>query len=847
MTFVKRRIGLRDRARSSQLGWTFPLGIVATLVAIGLSPLTGNVPVISAPSATAATNPSCITTPTDFANAFLNAIPEPDTADNVEAIIGWEEREGGNWHNAAMFNPLNTTRVYDGSTSINSVGVESYSSWDDGVTATVQTITNGFYSGILAAFAAGNDPVAVANAVGASPWGTPNFASLLPPTYDPPSPSWQPVCGTTVWQANQTIPDGTLFVQQGELQQYVSARGASLPVSVGDAEAFAGEGVTGLAQAADGYVQAHPSSALPANTVVRVVGTPSQYLFNGNQLQPIEAPAISSCLVFTYGQPAVVTVPTMWSDTITVGPGVGCSLPNSTRFTEQGSLQQYISYAGGSLPISYGDAEAYDSAKNSTVATMAPGYVSTHPAELPRDSIVLIVGTPSQYLYDGSVLRPIGAPGTSACLLYTYGQASPYVVPTMWSDTIPIGQGISCTLPNATRFTDQGSLQQYISWYGASLPMSYGDAMAYDAEGDKTGATMPAGYSLSFPASALPANTIVRVVGTPTQYLFDGSSLLPISSPSSSNCLLQEYGQATPAVVPTMWSDTILVGQGISCSNPPAGGGGGGGTNPIPTPTAPPATAVGNGNQPLSGAATAIATTSVGGQQGYWVASSTGDVDAFGSAVSYGNLTGTTLNAPIIAMVATADGQGYYLLGADGGIFSFGDAKFYGSTGGIHLNQPVVGMAVTPDGGGYWLVAKDGGVFSFGDADFHGSTGSLTLNKPVVGMTVDPATGGYWLVASDGGVFAFDAPFEGSTGNLTLNKPIVGITTDASGLGYRMVASDGGIFSFGDAPFFGSLGATPPAAPIEAMAPTTDGGGYYMLDSSGNVYPFGDGVGLGDG
>ena len=145
------------------------------------------------------TNPSCIYTPTDFANAFLNAIPEPDTSSNVEAIVGWEEAEGGNWHNDAEFNPLDTTYPLDGSVSINGVGVQAYSNWTVGVTATVDTIQNGLYGGILSALAAGNNASAVAVAVGNSPWGTPNFSGLLPPSYDPPAPPWETACTGGTW------------------------------------------------------------------------------------------------------------------------------------------------------------------------------------------------------------------------------------------------------------------------------------------------------------------------------------------------------------------------------------------------------------------------------------------------------------------------------------------------------------------------------------------------------------------------------------------------------------------------------------------------------------------------
>src|SRR5207302_4680855 len=70
--------------------------------------------------------------------------------------------------------------------------------------------------------------------------------------------------------------------------------------------------------------------------------------------------------------------------------------------------------------------------------------------------------------------------------------------------------------------------------------------------------------------------------------------------------------------------------------------------------------------------------------QGYWIASATGQLYAYGGAVWHGN-TGS-LNKPISGMVATPDGQGYWLTAQDGGVFTFGDAGYYGSEGGKPLN-----------------------------------------------------------------------------------------------------------------------------------------------------------------
>jgi hypothetical protein len=239
----------------------------------------------------------------------------------------------------------------------------------------------------------------------------------------------------------------------------------------------------------------------------------------------------------------------------------------------------------------------------------------------------------------------------------------------------------------------------------------------------------------------------------------------------------------------------------------------------------------------------AAAPTPDGG--GFWAVDSAGQVEAEGDATFYGDLTGTTLNAPIVSITATRDGHGYWLLGADGGVFSFGDAQFFGSTGNLHLNSPALEIIATADSGGYWFVAADGGVFAFGDAAFYGSTGGVALNQPVVGMAATPDGDGYWLVAADGGIFAFgDARFFGSTGGIALDQPVVGLASTTTGDGYWLVAADGGIFAFGDATFHGS-GAGNNYPPVVSIIATGDGGGYWLIDSDGGIEPFGDAPGLG--
>ena len=111
-----------------------------------------------------------------WAQALLKALAVPMTSENVAAIVAWEMAEGGNWYNAAHYNPLNTTEPMPGATVFNSVGVKAYTSWAEGLKATVITLHNGRYGGILAALGNGNDAEAVATAVASSPWGTGSFS-----------------------------------------------------------------------------------------------------------------------------------------------------------------------------------------------------------------------------------------------------------------------------------------------------------------------------------------------------------------------------------------------------------------------------------------------------------------------------------------------------------------------------------------------------------------------------------------------------------------------------------------------------------------------------------------------
>ena len=111
-------------------------------------------------------------TPATWAAAFIGALGDQDTPCNQAAIVAWEAAEGGNWDNTAQYNPLDTTMPEPGSWPMNSVGVQAYPAWQEGMQANLSAITNGLYGPVLSALQAGDSAQAVANAVGSSPWGT---------------------------------------------------------------------------------------------------------------------------------------------------------------------------------------------------------------------------------------------------------------------------------------------------------------------------------------------------------------------------------------------------------------------------------------------------------------------------------------------------------------------------------------------------------------------------------------------------------------------------------------------------------------------------------------------------
>lgn len=99
---------------------------------------------------------------------ILPRLAVPGTLDNVLALVAQMQAEGGE----ALFNPLNTTLRMTGSKDYNSVHVQSYKSYEQGMDATVQTLRQTNMAKLYSALKLGSSAHAYWAALAVSPWGT---------------------------------------------------------------------------------------------------------------------------------------------------------------------------------------------------------------------------------------------------------------------------------------------------------------------------------------------------------------------------------------------------------------------------------------------------------------------------------------------------------------------------------------------------------------------------------------------------------------------------------------------------------------------------------------------------
>jgi len=109
-----------------------------------------------------------------FALALLRKLDITPTDTAINAVMAWQQEEGGHWKNSAAYNPLNTTYDEGAVAVLNKEGVKAYGSWESGVNATAATLTGANskargYDRIISALKSG-DQTDIYAAILASSW-----------------------------------------------------------------------------------------------------------------------------------------------------------------------------------------------------------------------------------------------------------------------------------------------------------------------------------------------------------------------------------------------------------------------------------------------------------------------------------------------------------------------------------------------------------------------------------------------------------------------------------------------------------------------------------------------------
>jgi len=99
---------------------------------------------------------------------ILQGVGAPSTPQNMQLMNAWAQAEGG----GASNNPFNTTQMAPGATAYNSAGVRNFTTPQQGIQATIDTLQNGYYPDILSSLRSGGSAMATAQAIANSPWGT---------------------------------------------------------------------------------------------------------------------------------------------------------------------------------------------------------------------------------------------------------------------------------------------------------------------------------------------------------------------------------------------------------------------------------------------------------------------------------------------------------------------------------------------------------------------------------------------------------------------------------------------------------------------------------------------------
>jgi len=393
------------------------------------------------------------------------------------------------------------------------------------------------------------------NAANLIPWGSSTCSNGYANSYGFVNP--MPWLAAHPVGSQATPPEGSRFHDQGLTQQWIKVGESILPVTVGDAEKYDGEGQTQIYVAPIGYTDGR-SQSIPSGTLIRPVGGLSQSIVVDGVKHPVVDGTTSSCLQTSH---VLYVVPVASESALPTGPNAYCELPPETRFTEGEAPDQFIAIGHRVLPVGFADAGRYDAEGNSQVIKLPVGYKDAHGPGVGLDdgTIVRPVGGLSQYLIANGSKYPIPGASTSQCFLRN---ARLYTVPADWLTDVPTGPAATCDLPSQTRFVEEGSLNQWIAIDSYVLPVSFGDAQKFDSEGNTNVVSMPVGYVADH-SQTVPPGAVFRPVGAASQFVFTGGQKHSIPDEATSVC----YTAGRPLrVLPADVVSAMPVGPTATCA-----------------------------------------------------------------------------------------------------------------------------------------------------------------------------------------------------------------------------------------------------------------------------------------
>lgn len=172
MRHARRPAAVAEWKAGAAVKWKLAL-LTALMTTVGLYITEGGAAIAEAPPAqmqqpTTAREQFAI----DLLGALGNSAPTPDT---VAMIVEWTLAEDAGDGAMLRNNPLNTTQTSAAVTqTINGDGVRGYASYQDGLAATIQTLSYGYYDGIVYALQT-NDAEGARQALWASPWAESHY------------------------------------------------------------------------------------------------------------------------------------------------------------------------------------------------------------------------------------------------------------------------------------------------------------------------------------------------------------------------------------------------------------------------------------------------------------------------------------------------------------------------------------------------------------------------------------------------------------------------------------------------------------------------------------------------